>query len=33
MLGKSDDNSDSQTSGVLIQYLHELSVYLKERNL
>ena len=33
MLGKSDDKNDRQTSGVLIQYLHELSDYLKERNL
>lgn len=33
MLGKSDDKNDCQTSGVLIQYLHELSDYLKERNL
>lgn len=33
MLGKSNDKNDSQTSGVLIQYMHELSDYLKERNL
>lgn len=33
MLGKSDDKLDRQTSGVLIQYLHELSDYLRERNL
>lgn len=33
MLGKSNDKNDYQTSGVLIQYLHELSDYLKERNL
>lgn len=33
MLGKSNDKNDRQTSGVLIQYLHELNDYLKERNL
>ncbi len=33
MLGKSNDKNDRQTSGVLIQYFHELSDYLKERNL
>lgn len=33
MLGKSNDKNDSQTSGVLIQYMRELSDYLKERNL
>ena len=29
MLGKSNDPNDSQTSGVLIQYLREISVYLQ----
>ena len=33
MLGKSDDKDDRQTSGVLIQYLYELSDYLKERTM
>lgn len=33
MLGKSSDKNDRQTSGVLIQYIQELSNYLKERNL
>ncbi|MBD5470749.1 MAG: polysaccharide deacetylase family protein [Lachnospiraceae bacterium] len=33
MLGKSSDKNDFQTSGVLIQYIQELSDYLKERNL
>lgn len=33
MLGKSNDKNDSQTSGVLIQYIYELSDYLKECNL
>ena len=33
MLGKSSDKNDFQTSGVLIQYIQELSNYLKERNL
>lgn len=33
MLGKSSDKKDRQTSGVLIQYIQELSDYLKERNL
>lgn len=33
MLGKSDDKEDRQTSGVLIQYLYELSDYLRERAL
>jgi len=33
MLGKSNDKNDRQTSGVLIQYIQELSNYLKERNL
>lgn len=33
MLGKSNDKNDSQTSGVLIQYMRELSDYLKERNI
>ena len=33
MLGKSNDPNDSQTSGVLIQYLREISVYLKEINI
>ena len=33
MLGKSNDPNDAQTSGVLIQYLREISVYLKEINI
>lgn len=33
MLGKSNDVNDSQTSGVLIQYLREISVYLREINI
>ena len=33
MLGKSNDPNDSQTSGVLIQYLREISVYLQEINI
>ena len=33
ILGKSDDKDDRQTSGVLIQYLYELSDYLKERTM
>ena len=33
MLGKSNDPNDSLTSGVLIQYLREISVYLKEINI
>ncbi len=33
MLGRSNDNNDSQTSGVLIQYLKEISVYLQEINI
>ncbi len=33
MLGKSNDVNDSQTSGVLIQYLQEISVYLREINI
>ena len=33
MLGKSSDKNDRQTSGVLIQYIQELSDYLKDRNL
>lgn len=30
MLGRSNDIHDSQTSGVLIQYLREISAYLQE---
>lgn len=30
MLGRSNDVHDSQTSGVLIQYLREISAYLQE---
>ncbi len=33
MLGKSNDPNDAQTSGVLIQYLREISVYLQEINI
>lgn len=33
MLGKSNDPNDSQTSGVLIQYLREISAYLREMNI
>lgn len=32
MLGKSNGNDDSQTSGVLIQYLRDIAAYLQERN-
>ena len=30
MLGRSNDAHDSQTSGVLIQYLREINAYLQE---
>ena len=33
MLGKSNDVNDAQTSGVLIQYLREISAYLREMNI
>lgn len=33
MFGRSNDDNDLQTSGVLIQYLRELSVYLQEVNI
>ena len=33
MLGRSNDKNDIQTSGVLIQYLKEISVYLREVNI
>lgn len=33
MLGRSNGDNDSQTSGVLIQYLHDISVYLREVNI
>lgn len=33
MLGRSNGDNDSQTSGVLIQYLRELSTYLREVNI
>lgn len=33
MLGKSDGNNDTQTSGVLIQYMRDISTYLKEKKL
>lgn len=33
MLGRSNDKNDMQTSGVLIQYLKEISVYLREVNI
>lgn len=33
MLGKSNGNDDTQTSGVLIQYMRDLSAYLKEKRL
>lgn len=33
MLGKSNDPNDAQTSGVLIQYLREIGVYLQEINI
>lgn len=33
MLGKSNDKNDSQTSGVLVQYIRELSDYLRESDL
>lgn len=32
MLGRSNGNDDSQTSGVLVQYIRDLSAYLEERN-
>lgn len=31
MLGKSNGNNDAQTSGVLIQYMHNIGAYLRER--
>lgn len=30
MLGRSNGDNDSQTSGVLIQYMHDISAYLRE---
>jgi len=33
MLGKSNGNKDTQTSGVLIQYMRDISAYLKERKM
>ncbi|MDE6916621.1 MAG: polysaccharide deacetylase family protein [Lachnospiraceae bacterium] len=33
MLGRSNSDKDSQTSGVLIQYIHDISAYLREVNI
>lgn len=33
MLGRSNGNDDSQTSGVLIQYIRDITVYLQEKDL
>ena len=33
MLGRSNDDNDLQTSGVLIQYLREISMYLQKVNI
>lgn len=33
MLGRSNGDNDSQTSGVLIQYIRDISVYLREKDL
>lgn len=33
MLGRSNGDNDSQTSGVLIQYLREISIYLRGINI
>ena len=33
MLGRSNGDNDSQTSGVLIQYIRDISAYLREKDL
>lgn len=33
MLGRSNGDNDSQTSGVLIQYIHDISAYLRKVNI
>lgn len=33
MLGKSNGSNDTQTSGVLIQYMHNIGAHLRERNI
>lgn len=33
MLGRSNGDNDSQTSGVLIQYMHDISAYLRKVNI